>query len=156
MADQTDGAAQEGARLSTALLTLGISKSEAARRVGISVSYMTNLANGNRSATDRVLADIERALGVSARWIRTGVGSADVASASTDSSPPAAPQTLVVSEPQSIDYNGVAEMSTAQLVSQMTAIARELERRLGVAHPPAEMHELVDQAYAQARGRRRA
>jgi transcriptional regulator with XRE-family HTH domain len=144
--------AQEGARFTKALHELGINKSEAARRLGMSSGYISNLSRGNRAFTPQTLLAIETQLGIARAWVRDGEGpmmvrqSAFGSTHPTPASPaPPAPAGMFLQEP------GMDDEPMSELVRQLGVLVRKMERCVGVKRAPDEMYELVDQIYAHAR-----
>ena len=51
-----------------------LSQEEMANRLGLSRNYISLIENGNRTPSDRTIADICREFGVDRVWLETGVG----------------------------------------------------------------------------------
>lgn len=51
-----------------------LSQEEMANRLGLSRNYISLIENGNRTPSDRTIADICREFGVDRIWLETGVG----------------------------------------------------------------------------------
>lgn len=62
------------ARIKQLIERLNIKKVEFASCLKIDQSYVTQLANGKRNPSDRLIADICREFNVSETWLRTGKG----------------------------------------------------------------------------------
>ncbi len=67
-----------GKRLNQFLEEKGISKAEAARRVGKAPSEISNITSGKRQLTVNLSEQLSTALGVSASWLLTGEGPMEV------------------------------------------------------------------------------
>lgn len=67
-----------GRRLEEFILHMGISKNEAARRIGIMPSNLYEFIGGRRTISTNYAARISTALGVSASWLLTGEGPMEV------------------------------------------------------------------------------
>ena len=52
----------------------GLTQEQFAGRIGLSRNFVAKIEIGNRVPSDRTIADICRAFGVSETWLRTGVG----------------------------------------------------------------------------------
>lgn len=50
------------------------SKTVAAKKIGVSSAYLSQLCSGVRNPSDRTISDICRVFGVDPIWLRTGVG----------------------------------------------------------------------------------
>lgn len=66
-------------RISEIISSLGIKKSVFAERLHISPAWVTMLCNGERTPSDRTIADICREFGVSQAWLVDGEGEMFVA-----------------------------------------------------------------------------
>lgn len=61
-------------RIAETVRLSGLSRSEFAKRLGISAAYTTQLCSGVRSPSDRTISDICDKFGVDEIWLRTGDG----------------------------------------------------------------------------------
>jgi len=62
-----------GSRIAHSLDELGLSKSEAARKLGLSSSYMSHLTNGRKYPSTRVILQLEEQLNIPRLWVEKGV-----------------------------------------------------------------------------------
>lgn len=69
--DSLDGL---GARLALAILHLGISQSEFARRLGSSPGFVSDVVRGVKKPGAEFLFGVKQTFGISADWLLTGVG----------------------------------------------------------------------------------
>jgi transcriptional regulator with XRE-family HTH domain len=63
-----------GGRISAVISALDLKKVEFAARLKIDQSYVTQIINGRRNPSDRLLSDICREFGVDELWLRSGIG----------------------------------------------------------------------------------
>lgn len=61
-------------RISKIIESLGLKKSEVAKRLGISGPFVSELCSGAKSPSDRTILDICREFNVNETWLRTGEG----------------------------------------------------------------------------------
>ena len=61
-------------RISKIIESLGLKKSEVAKRLGISGTFVSELCSGAKSPSDRTISDICREFNVNETWLRTGEG----------------------------------------------------------------------------------
>lgn len=61
-------------RISDCITASGLTKTAFAERLNISQPFISRLANGEKSPSDRTIADICREFGVNEIWLRTGEG----------------------------------------------------------------------------------
>lgn len=61
-------------RISKIIESLGLKKSEVAKRLGISGPFVSELCSGAKSPSDRTISDICREFNVNETWLRTGEG----------------------------------------------------------------------------------
>lgn len=61
-------------RIAAVIAHSGLSKTAFAQRLGLSQSYVSNVALGTKTPSDRTIADICREFNVSEQWLRTGEG----------------------------------------------------------------------------------
>ncbi len=71
-------------RLSELIDTLGLKKVNFADRIKVDQSYVTQLTNGKRNPSDRLLDAICREFSVNETWLRTGEGDMFVETAPDD------------------------------------------------------------------------
>lgn len=62
------------ARIAAVIAHSGLSKTAFAQRLGLSQSYVSNVALGTKTPSDRTIADICREFNVNETWLRTGEG----------------------------------------------------------------------------------
>lgn len=63
-----------GSRIDSVVRSLEMKKVQFAERLKIDQSYVTQLTNGKRNPSDRLISDICREFNVSEDWLRTGNG----------------------------------------------------------------------------------
>lgn len=63
-----------GKRIGNLIESLDIKKVRFAERIKIDQSYVTQLVNGRRNPSNRIIADICREFNVNEEWLRTGSG----------------------------------------------------------------------------------
>lgn len=63
-----------GERVAEVIKAAGISKSAAAAKLNVSPSAIAKICSGERSPSDRTIADICRVFGISEAWLRDGRG----------------------------------------------------------------------------------
>lgn len=61
-------------RITAARKARGWTQAQLAEAIGLSRNYVWMIENGDRTPTDRTIADICRVLGVNENWLRTGKG----------------------------------------------------------------------------------
>lgn len=61
-------------RISTVIKSSGLTKTAFSKKIGLSQPFVSQLASGDASPSDRTIVDICREFGVSEHWIRTGEG----------------------------------------------------------------------------------
>ena len=61
-------------RLQMMLDELGMKKSEFARKLNLSQSFVSEICSGKNNPSDRTISDICREFGISEVWLRTGEG----------------------------------------------------------------------------------
>ena len=61
-------------RIAAVIADSGLSKTAFAQRLGLSQSYVSNVALGTKVPSDRTIADICREFSVREEWLRTGEG----------------------------------------------------------------------------------
>lgn len=66
--------AEIGYRIADIIKSLEIKKVHFAERLKIDQSYVTQLTNGRRNPSERLISDICREFGVDENWLRTGKG----------------------------------------------------------------------------------
>ena len=69
-----DAAETVAARIMTIMQSLGLSRIEFSRQVGLTPTYITSIFGGSRTPSDHILSDISRTFGVSRAWLATGLG----------------------------------------------------------------------------------
>ena len=65
-------------RISEIVAKLGVTKTEFAKRLGISQAYVSQLCSGVKVPSDRTIADICRVFNVREEWLRYGEGEMEV------------------------------------------------------------------------------
>ena len=63
-----------GDRISQIVTDSGLTKTDFAAKLGLSQPYVSNVCIGNKTPSDRTIADICRIFRVSEQWLRTGEG----------------------------------------------------------------------------------
>ena len=61
-------------RISTVIKSSGLTKTAFSKKIGLSQPFVSQLASGDASPSDRTIVDICREFGVSEHWLRTGEG----------------------------------------------------------------------------------
>lgn len=61
-------------RVAELIKALGLNKTSFARRLGLSQPFVSQIANGSATPSDRTISDICREFHVDEHWIRTGEG----------------------------------------------------------------------------------
>nr|DAG36732.1 MAG TPA: hypothetical protein [Caudoviricetes sp.] len=61
-------------RIAAVIQASGLTKTAFSRKIGLSQPFVSQLANGDASPSDRTIADICREFNVSEHWLRTGEG----------------------------------------------------------------------------------
>lgn len=61
-------------RISTVIKSSGLTKTAFSKKIGLSQPFVSQLASGDASPSDRTIVDICREFGVSEQWLRTGEG----------------------------------------------------------------------------------
>lgn len=61
-------------RISTVIKSSGLTKTAFSKKIGLSQPFVSQLASGDASPSDRTIVDICREFGVSEHWLRTGQG----------------------------------------------------------------------------------
>lgn len=61
-------------RISTVIKSSGLTKTAFSKKIGLSQPFVSQLASGDASPSDRTIVDICREFGVSEHWLRTGDG----------------------------------------------------------------------------------
>ena len=61
-------------RISHLVKTTGLTKTAFAERINVSQQFVSNICSGNKTPSDRTIADICREFRVEERWLRTGEG----------------------------------------------------------------------------------
>lgn len=61
-------------RISTVIKSSGLTKTAFSKKIGLSQPFVSQLASGDASPSDRTIVDICREFGVSENWLRTGEG----------------------------------------------------------------------------------
>ena len=61
-------------RISTVIKSSGLTKTAFSKKIGLSQPFVSQLASGDASPSDRTIVDICREFGVNERWLRTGEG----------------------------------------------------------------------------------
>lgn len=61
-------------RVAELIKALGLNKTSFARRLGLSQPFVSQIANGSATPSDRTISDICREFHVSETWLRTGEG----------------------------------------------------------------------------------
>ena len=62
-------------RIKEVRVAMGLTQSSFAKRIAISLSYLTEIENGNKSASERVIRLVSSEFNVDDNWIRSGEGS---------------------------------------------------------------------------------
>lgn len=61
-------------RIAAVIQASGLTKTAFSRKIGLSQPFVSQLANGDASPSDRTIADICREFNVNEHWLRTGEG----------------------------------------------------------------------------------
>lgn len=61
-------------RISAVIMSSGLTKTAFSKKIGLSQPFVSQLASGDASPSDRTIVDICREFGVSEHWLRTGEG----------------------------------------------------------------------------------
>lgn len=61
-------------RISAVIRSSGLTKTAFSKKIGLSQPFVSQLASGDASPSDRTIVDICREFGVSEHWLRTGEG----------------------------------------------------------------------------------
>lgn len=61
-------------RIALCIDSLGVKRSEFARRLNLSGPFVSEICSGRKAPSDRTIADISREFGVNEAWLRTGEG----------------------------------------------------------------------------------
>jgi len=61
-------------RIAAVIQASGLTKTAFSRKIGLSQPFVSQLANGDASPSDRTIADICREFSVNEHWLRTGEG----------------------------------------------------------------------------------
>lgn len=61
-------------RIASVIQASGLTKTAFSRKIGLSQPFVSQLANGDASPSDRTIADICREFNVNEHWLRTGEG----------------------------------------------------------------------------------
>lgn len=61
-------------RISAVIKSSGLTKTAFSKKIGLSQPFVSQLASGDASPSDRTIVDICREFGVSEHWLRTGEG----------------------------------------------------------------------------------
>lgn len=61
-------------RISTVIKSSGLTKTAFSKKIGLSQPFVSQLASGDASPSDRTIVDICREFGVNEHWLRTGEG----------------------------------------------------------------------------------
>lgn len=61
-------------RISAIIRSSGLTKTAFSKKIGLSQPFVSQLASGDASPSDRTIVDICREFGVSEHWLRTGEG----------------------------------------------------------------------------------
>lgn len=61
-------------RISAVIRSSGLTKTAFSKKIGLSQPFVSQLASGDASPSDRTIVDICREFGVSEQWLRTGQG----------------------------------------------------------------------------------
>lgn len=61
-------------RISSVIKSSGLTKTAFSKKIGLSQPFVSQLASGDASPSDRTIVDICREFGVSENWLRTGEG----------------------------------------------------------------------------------
>lgn len=61
-------------RISAVIRSSGLTKTAFSKKIGLSQPFVSQLASGDASPSDRTIVDICREFGVSEQWLRTGEG----------------------------------------------------------------------------------
>lgn len=61
-------------RISAVIKSSGLTKTAFSKKIGLSQPFVSQLASGDATPSDRTIVDICREFGVSEHWLRTGEG----------------------------------------------------------------------------------
>ena len=119
-----------GKRLNQFLEEKGVSKAEAARRVGKAPSEITNITSGKRQLSVNLSEQLSSALGVSASWLLTGEGPMEVEGWVPPSETPRYPRPL----PADGQREEVARLrrENAELREEVARLREQTERLMSV------------------------
>lgn len=118
-----------GNRFSQFLKDKGISQAEAARRVGIATTVISNIIRGRRQLSVALSERISTALGVSASWLLTGEGEMEVDGWAP---PTRVPQAATAVATSTTEENTRLHRENSELRAEVERLRKQVERLMSV------------------------